>query len=186
MTPPPALRPRSRPGSTRLRWLRHHHHRHFGLTDRHHASADRHRAGGRPQFTISVTRTVTPSTVPAGSGGQGTITVNPINGYFTPPADVQNDPGITFSCSSITPLVTIPPVCSFTYPNGHHPCPFRTGSATSTITINTFGPVIIGAAAHPRTFYALWLPVPMLGWWAWAQRRAESDREKPGACWLFL
>ncbi len=117
-----------------------------------------------PQFTISVTRTITPTSVPAGNGGQGTITVNPINGYVTPPADVQNDQGITLSCSSITPLVTIPPVCSFTYPNGHHSLPISgTGSATSTITINTFGPVIIGSAAPPRTFYALWLTVPMLG-----------------------
>lgn len=117
-----------------------------------------------PQFTISVTRTVTPSSVPAGNGGQGTITINPINGYVTPPQDVQNDTGITLSCSSITPLVSIPPICSFTYPNGHKSLIISgTGSPTSTITINTFGPVITGSAAPPRTFYALWLTVPMLG-----------------------
>ncbi len=113
-----------------------------------------------PQFTISVTRAVTPTSVPAGNGGQGTITVNPINGYSTPPGK----PGITLSCSSITPLVTIPPICSFTYPNGLTSLPVSgTGAQTSTITINTFGPVIIGSVARPRTFYALWLTIPMLG-----------------------
>jgi hypothetical protein len=109
-----------------------------------------------PQFTISVTRTITPTSVPAGNGGQGTININPINGYFTPPGTA----GVTLSCSSVTPLVTIPPVCLFS------PNPVKvsgTGSATSTITINTFGPVIIGSAARPRTFYALWLTVPILG-----------------------
>jgi hypothetical protein len=109
-----------------------------------------------PQFTISVTRAVTPNSVPAGNGGQGTININPINGYVTPTGTA----GVTLSCSSITPLVTIPPICVF------NPNPVRvsgTGSATSTITINTFGPIITGAAARPRTFYALWLSVPMLG-----------------------
>lgn len=117
-----------------------------------------------PQFTISVTRAVTPSSVPAGNGGQGTITISPINGYVTPPQDVQNDHGITLSCSSITPLVTIPPICSFTYPKGATSLVISgTGAQTSTITINTFGPVITSSAAPPRTFYALWLAVPMLG-----------------------
>ena len=109
-----------------------------------------------PQFTISVTRTVTPTSVPAGSGGQGTISINPINGYITPPGKA----GVTLSCSSITPLVTIPPICLF------NQNPLRVtgpGSFTSNLTINTFGPVITGAAAGPRTFYALWLPVPLLG-----------------------
>ena len=109
-----------------------------------------------PQFTISVTRAVTPTSVPAGNGGQGTININPINGYVTPTGTA----GITLSCSSITPLVTIPPICAF------NPNPVKvsgTGSATSTITINTFGPVITGAAARPRTFYALWLSIPILG-----------------------
>ncbi len=113
-----------------------------------------------PQFTISVTRAVTPTSVPAGNGGQGTITINPINGYSTPVGKA----GITLSCSSITPLVTIPPICSFTYPNGESSLKVTgTGAATSTITINTFGPVVIGAAVRPRTFYALWLSLPMLG-----------------------
>jgi hypothetical protein len=106
------------------------------------------------QFTITIEKAVVPSSVPAGSGGEGTITVNPINGYISPPGT----PGVTLSCATITPLVTIPPVCSFNPPtvmvNGT-PEP-------STITISTFGPVTTGAVAHPRSFYALWMPLPML------------------------
>jgi len=112
-----------------------------------------------PQFTITVLKPVQPSSVPAGSGGQGLISVNPINGYHTP----DGEPGVTLSCSSITPLVTIPPICSFTYPSGQTSLPITsTGTNTSTITINTFGNVIVDSGAHPRTFYALWLPFPML------------------------
>jgi len=110
-----------------------------------------------PQFTITVTTTVAPSSVPAGSGGEGVVTVNPINGYQTPP-----DGGITLSCASITPLVTIPPTCSFSYQDG----PFLkiTGQPKSaTLTINTFGPVTTGADVRPKNFYALWLSLPMLG-----------------------
>jgi hypothetical protein len=106
------------------------------------------------QFTITVEKAVVPNSVPAGSGGEGTITVNPINGYISPPGT----PGVTLSCATITPLVTIPPVCSFSPPavmvNGT--------PVTSTITISTFGPVTTGAVAHPRSFYALWMPLPML------------------------
>jgi hypothetical protein len=105
-----------------------------------------------PQFSITVQRPVAPTTVPAGSGGEGIVTLNPINGYVSPGS------GVTLSCGTISPLVTIPPVCSFNPPivgvNGT--------SQSSTLTISTFGPVITGAGAHPRFFYALWMPVPML------------------------
>jgi hypothetical protein len=108
-----------------------------------------------PQFTITVGTAVAPSSVPAGSGGQGVININPINGYTTPPGEA----GVTLSCSSITPLVTLPPVCSF------NPQPVRVNGvvATSTITITTAGPVTTGAALHPNGFYGLWLPLPLLG-----------------------
>lgn len=111
-----------------------------------------------PQFTISVTRPISPTSVPAGSGGQGVITINPVNGYNT-----LGKPGITLSCTTISPLVTVPPVCSFSYPAGQTTLPVTgTGAASSNITISTFGPVINSSVAPPRTFYALWLSVPML------------------------
>jgi len=106
-----------------------------------------------PLFTITVGTAVVPSSVPAGSGGQGVININPINGYSTP----SGSAGVTLSCASITPLVTIPPVCSF------NPQPVVVnGVTTSTLTINTSGPVTTGTNAHPRGFYALWVPLPML------------------------
>jgi hypothetical protein len=112
-----------------------------------------------PQFTITVQKAVVPSSVPAGSGGEGTIIVTPINGYQSPGYPTG---GVTLSCTTITPLVIIPPICSFSYPNGQSSLPVNGVPVTSTITISSYGPVTTGAVAHPRGFPALWLPVPML------------------------
>lgn len=102
-----------------------------------------------PQFTVTVETAVAPSSVHAGSGGQGTIEVSPINGYSGT---------VTLSCASITPLVTIPPYCSF-----NPPAVTVSGVAgTSTISINTVGPITRNTAPRGRTRYALWLPLPML------------------------
>jgi len=113
-----------------------------------------------PGFTITVQTTVAPSSVHAGSGGQGTISVNPLNGYSTPSGG-----GVTLSCSSITPLVTIPPICSFS----QNPVMVNGTAVLSTITISTFGPVPTGSLYRPglaspnaRRFAALWLPLPLL------------------------
>jgi len=103
-----------------------------------------------PQFTITVMQPVAPSSVHAGSGGTGTISVNPLSGYTIPKG------GITLSCSSITPLVTAPPVCSF------DPNPLLAGVAFSTLTINTTGPTIPSAAAQAPPRYEPWLPLPIL------------------------
>jgi hypothetical protein len=108
------------------------------------------------EFTITVQTTIAPSSVVAGSGSEGVVSVNPINGYVSPAG------GVTLYCSSITPLVTVAPVCSFSYPAGQTGLPLNGTPATSTLTISTFGPTPTGAAAHPRSFYALWLPLPML------------------------
>lgn len=113
-----------------------------------------------PQFTITVQSPVVPGSVPAGSGGQGVIVINPINGYSSPTKVIGGQPisGITLSCASITPLVTIPPVCSFNPPSP----PVNGTAVTSTLTVSTYGPIVTGAADHPRHFYVLWMPVPML------------------------
>ena len=108
------------------------------------------------QFTITVQTAVAPTSVVAGSGAEGVVSVNPINGYVSPAG------GVTLFCSSITPLVTIAPVCSFSYPTGQTGLPVNGTPATSTLTISTFGPTPTGAVAHPRNFYGLWLPLPML------------------------
>jgi len=103
------------------------------------------------QFTITVTTAVQPSSVHAGYGGEGVISVNPINGYSGV---------VTLSCTSVSPLVTIPPICSF---SNEQPVTVGNGfPGTSTISITTFGPVPTVSVAHQRSFYALWLPLPML------------------------
>ena len=112
-----------------------------------------------PQFTITVTSAVAPSSVVAGKGAEAVISVNPLDGYTTPTGVF-----ITLYCGTITPLVTIPPICSFSYPSGQ---PGLTVSGntpvSSTLTITSYGPIPTGAAAHPRNFYALWFSIPILG-----------------------
>lgn len=105
-----------------------------------------------PQFTVTIQRPVQPSSVPAGNGGQGTISINPINGYISPTG------GVTLSCNTITPLVIYPPYCSF----DKNPVQVNGTTVTSTLTVNSYGPTITTAVAPPRTFYALWMPFPML------------------------
>ncbi|MGH9495535.1 MAG: hypothetical protein ACRD3B_11100 [Candidatus Sulfotelmatobacter sp.] len=111
-----------------------------------------------PQYTITVQTPVAPTSVPAGNGAQGTIVVNPLNGYTT------GGGYITLYCSSISPLVTIAPVCSFSYPPNQKGLTVNSNTpVTSTVTITTFGPVITGSSAHPGKFYAAWISFPLLG-----------------------
>lgn len=114
-----------------------------------------------PQFTITIQNAITPTSVPAGTGAQGVISINPINGYSSPTnATDPNKSGVYLSCASMTPLVVLAPVCAFSPPN---PTVAPDTSITSTLTITTFGPIVItGSIAHPRPFYAFWLPIPML------------------------
>ena len=107
-----------------------------------------------PDYTITVTQQVEPSTVHAGNGGQGIISVNPLNGYTG---------NVTLSCATIVPLVTAPPVCSFSYPSGSTSLPVNGATATSTISITTIGPVPQSALAQSGRRYALWLSLPLLG-----------------------
>ncbi len=124
-----------------------------GTTQTHSQSQDLTVEAVSPQFTVTVQTPMSPTSVVAGSGSTGIVSINPVNGYVSP-----GTTGVTLTCISITPLVTIPPVCSF-----NPPSPTVNGVAvTSTITITSFGPIIIGAAPAPRTFYAAWLPFPML------------------------
>jgi hypothetical protein len=112
-----------------------------------------------PSFNIQVTTPVSPGSVHAGNAAEGTITVNPVNGYSSPGGNA----GITLSCSTMTPLVTIPPVCSFTYAPGMKGVVVNGAPSTATITITTSGPMTTGAAAAKKsTFYGVWLPLPML------------------------
>jgi hypothetical protein len=101
-----------------------------------------------PAFTITVGTAVAPSSVHAGSGGTGVVDVNPINGYSG---------SVTLACTSITPLVTVPPLCSF-----NPPTVTVNGTLTpSTITISTTGTTTRSAIGFGR-FYAWGLALPLL------------------------
>lgn len=124
-----------------------------------------------PQFTITVASVISPTSVPAGSTGTGTINVNPLAGYAG---------DVTLSCSTITPLVTIPPVCQFDKPTYH----VAGGSTSAILKILTQGPTVpITAAAHARSFYALWLPLPML---ALMGLGAASSKKGVRKVWALL
>lgn len=99
-----------------------------------------------PGYTITVTGSVTPTSVHAGSGATATISVTPANGYTG---------SVTLSCSAITPTATPAPSCSFS-PN---PVVISGPSAqTSTLSITTSATT--ASILSPRLFYAIWLPVP--------------------------
>jgi hypothetical protein len=113
-----------------------------------------------PSFTITVGTVVSPTSVHAGSSATATIDVTPINGYTSS----LSNPGVTLSCTSVSPVVVSPPVCTFSYPPGLQYLPLSGGVlAGSTLTISTIGPLTpITRNASARHFYALWLPLPML------------------------
>jgi hypothetical protein len=114
--------------------------------------------GVTPDYTLTVTTAVSPSSVHAGSGATAVMTITPLDGYSGT---------VTLSCSAITPTSTPAPSCSF------QPAAVtivNSGVRTSTLTITTSGPTVatsyfknIGPGSRdPRIFYALWLPLPGL------------------------
>ena len=105
-----------------------------------------------PGFTITVQTAVAPSSVHAGNGAEGVISVNPINGYSGT---------VTLSCASITPLVTIPPICSFVYPTNPNGVVVNGVPVTATINITTY-PIPTASLGRSSGFSALWLPLPLL------------------------
>jgi hypothetical protein len=111
-----------------------------------------------PQFTITVEAAVAPNSVPAGSGAQGTISINPVNDYRTPMSG-----GITLYCASVTPLVTLPPYCSFSSENGTPVTIKGANPVAATVTISSLG-ATTQQCANPRwrQIYAVWLGLPML------------------------
>lgn len=133
-----------------------------------------------PGFTITVKTTMSPASVPAGNQAQGTININPLNGYISPTNGSNG--GVTLSCASISPLVTLPPVCSFNPPN-----PSVNGVTTpSTITITTFGPITTENLSYPRRFYAIWLPLPMLALAGFSAVSGKRSRKAWGLLIFFV
>jgi len=107
--------------------------------------------------------------------------VNPINGYVSPPGG-----GITLGCASISPLVTIAPVCSFTYLGNDTSLHVTGPPVSATLTINTFGPITTGAHAS-RNIFGLWVTLPLLGLVGiGAAASGKSARKAWGVLGLFV
>ena len=98
---------------------------------------------GPADFTMTASA-LSPATVAVGGSATSTISITPLNGF---------DGTLSLSCSSIVPVVTSPPTCSFA-PSS------VTGSGTSTLTVRTTAAAKGSLAPRSRgVFYAMWLPV---------------------------
>jgi len=104
-------------------------------------------------YTLSVSpTTASPSPVPAGSIASTTVTVSPIGSY--------SGHTVTLACFSVSPVVNLAPVCSFS------PAKVMVTSGTpptSVLSLITYNPNPTTKLWNPRIFYALWLCVPGLG-----------------------
>jgi hypothetical protein len=109
-----------------------------------------------PEYTITVGTTISPSTVPAGSGATAVFNIASTDGYSG---------NVTPACSSITPPVEPSPVCSFNPPT----VMVTDGvTATTTLTITTTNTTITepttttSANRHAQAFYGLLIPLPFV------------------------
>lgn len=128
-------------------------------------------------YTISVTSVVAPSSVVAGFTAQGTITVNPLNGY---------NGVVTLACSSISPVNINPPFCTFTYPSGQFGLPVPGVATSTTLTITTLGPIPTTGVMRRGFTYALWLPVPAILLLGVGSSRNKRARRALGLLGVFV
>ncbi len=116
-------------------------------------------------YTLTVLKTISPTTVTAGGGAQATIAVTPIGSYTG---------SVTIACLSITPTVTASPICTFNPPtvtvtNGPAP--------TSVLTISTYGTQQNQARMSPaRIFYAFCFALPGFVFMAAGARGRRSGK----------
>jgi hypothetical protein len=129
-------------------------------------------------YTLSVSpTTAVPNPVAAGSTATTTVTISPIGSY--------SGHDVTLACLSVTPVVTLAPVCSFQPTSGTGPGPVHVTAgapATATLTITTTGPNPVTSLGSRRIFYALWLAFPGLGLLAFSTTGAR----RRGALIAFL
>ncbi|MGA9390776.1 MAG: hypothetical protein WBV69_10050 [Candidatus Sulfotelmatobacter sp.] len=102
-------------------------------------------------YTLGITRALSPTTLSAGGTAQGTIAVTAIAGYTG---------HVTLSCLSITPTVTASPICAF---NPSTVAVTSGAPPTSILTVSTYGNLQNQAKSFfPRIFFAFWFAVPAL------------------------
>lgn len=136
----------------------------------------------QPNYTLTIATPVSPSTITAGNGATASIQVTPVAGYSG---------SVTLSCLSITPVVTAPPICTFS----PQPVTIVNGSGPpSTLTISTYGtttePVAKGWTG--RIFYAFsyafWLAIPglaLVGTGGTSKRKGKIRRTLAGLFFLL-
>ncbi|MGA7697663.1 MAG: hypothetical protein WCA76_21740 [Candidatus Sulfotelmatobacter sp.] len=126
-------------------------------------------------YTLSVSKAISPTSVEAGLGASATITVTPIGSYTGT---------VYLYCLSVSPVQTATPYCSFAATQASTTLPpdavqIASGApATAVLTITSFGPAASTTATakpwKPRMFYGFWLAVPglaLLGAGAGGKRR---------------
>jgi hypothetical protein len=102
-------------------------------------------------YTLTITKTISPGTVSPGGGAEATVTVTPIASYTGT---------VTLSCLSVTPSQVAGPYCSFNPPSVT--VNSSTGS-TSVLTVSTYGTQqTVGELEFPRMLRAFWLGIPAL------------------------
>lgn len=106
-------------------------------------------------YTITVSKAISPSSVTAGGGAQATILVTPISSYSGT---------VTLSCASITPAVEAAPICAFAAADGSPSVAVTSGSPnTAVLTVSTYGTTQTMAKGWSlRVFYGFWLALPGL------------------------
>jgi hypothetical protein len=109
-------------------------------------------------YTLTVSKSISPGTVTAGNGAQATVTVTPIASYTG---------DVTLSCFSVTPVVVASPICSFAASNGDGTgatVHVTNGTApTAVLTVSTYGTTgTTTRLSTPRVFYAFWLALPSI------------------------
>lgn len=123
-----------------------------------------------PDYTLTVLRTISPTTVNAGNGAEATITVTPLGTYTGT---------VTLSCLSVTPTVIASPICAFDPPS------VQIGNSVGTssvLTVSTYGPTKNSKLWSPRSFYAFAFIVPGL---ALAGLGIGGSRRKK-MLWIFM
>ncbi len=132
----------------------------------------------QPNYTLTISTPLSPGTVTAGNGATASILVTPLAGYTG---------SVTLSCLSVTPVVTAPPICTFSpqpvvIVNGQGP--------PSTLTISTYGTTTepVAKVWTPHIFYAFWLSVPglaLMGAGATSKRKGKTRRTLMGFFFLM-
>jgi hypothetical protein len=102
-------------------------------------------------YTLTITKAISPGTVSPGGGAQATVTVTPIASYTGT---------VTLSCLSVTPTQVGAPYCSF---NPASVDVTSSSGAASVLTLSTYGTQqTVSELKFPPIFRAFWLTLPGL------------------------